>query len=150
MQHRELGGTTRVPTITDFRFIKALSRGAYGRVFLAQRRITNDFYAIKVLRKREVITDRHRRNILMEVVTLSLTYLHIFIFFYALFSLRNVWSLSPHSDCSFHLNLNSLIKIFILSEEHPGSSQQSFCSAFILRLPYKVPLLPRLRVPTRR
>lgn len=34
--------------IEDFEIIKPISRGAFGRVFLARKRITNDFFAIKV------------------------------------------------------------------------------------------------------
>jgi serine/threonine protein kinase len=66
--HKELECASKGTSIQDFHFIKALSRGAYGRVFLAQRKITKDLYAIKVLRKKEVVTDRQRRNILMEVL----------------------------------------------------------------------------------
>lgn len=34
--------------IEDFEIIKPISRGAFGRVFLARKRITNDLFAIKV------------------------------------------------------------------------------------------------------
>lgn len=35
-------------SIEDFEIIKPISRGAYGRVFLARKRITGDLFAIKV------------------------------------------------------------------------------------------------------
>lgn len=35
-------------TIDDFEIIKPISRGAFGRVFLARKRITGDLFAIKV------------------------------------------------------------------------------------------------------
>lgn len=36
-------------TIDDFEIIKPISRGAFGRVFLARKRITGDLFAIKVI-----------------------------------------------------------------------------------------------------
>lgn len=36
-------------TIDDFEIIKPISRGAFGRVFLAKKRTTGDLFAIKVL-----------------------------------------------------------------------------------------------------
>lgn len=36
-------------TIDDFEIIKPISRGAFGRVFLAKKRITGDLFAIKVI-----------------------------------------------------------------------------------------------------
>lgn len=36
-------------SIEDFEIIKPISRGAFGRVFLAKKRITGDFFAIKVI-----------------------------------------------------------------------------------------------------
>lgn len=35
-------------TIEDFEIIKPISRGAFGRVFLARKRATGDLFAIKV------------------------------------------------------------------------------------------------------
>ena len=36
-------------TIEDFIIIKPISRGAFGRVFLARKRATGDVFAIKVI-----------------------------------------------------------------------------------------------------
>lgn len=36
-------------SIEDFEIIKPISRGAFGRVFLARKRITGDIFAIKVM-----------------------------------------------------------------------------------------------------
>lgn len=36
-------------TIDDFEIIKPISRGAFGRVFLAKKRTTGDLFAIKVI-----------------------------------------------------------------------------------------------------
>lgn len=35
-------------SIDDFEIIKPISRGAFGKVFLARKRTTGDFFAIKV------------------------------------------------------------------------------------------------------
>ncbi|XP_024361260.1 probable serine/threonine protein kinase IRE3 [Physcomitrium patens] len=60
-------------TIDDFEIIKPISRGAFGRVFLARKRITGDLFAIKVLRKADMIRKnavesvKAERNILISV-----------------------------------------------------------------------------------
>lgn len=57
-------------TIEDFKVLKPISRGAFGRVYLARKRATGDVYAIKVMRKRDLIRKNqvenvaHERNIL--------------------------------------------------------------------------------------
>ncbi len=39
---------TKAPSIQDFSIVKVISRGAFGRVFLAKKRSTGDYFAIKV------------------------------------------------------------------------------------------------------
>eukprot|EP00004_Rigifila_ramosa_P011351 TRINITY_DN2412_c1_g1_i1.p1 TRINITY_DN2412_c1_g1~~TRINITY_DN2412_c1_g1_i1.p1 ORF type:complete len:1279 (+),score=181.61 TRINITY_DN2412_c1_g1_i1:509-3838(+) len=39
------------PSIHDFELIKLINRGAYGRVYLARKKKTGDYYAVKVLKK---------------------------------------------------------------------------------------------------
>ena len=65
--------TMKPPSIHDFEILKPISKGAYGRVFLAQKKTTKDIYAIKVLKREEMITSRQRDNILLEV-SLSLSF----------------------------------------------------------------------------
>ena len=43
--------TTQQVSINDFILVKALSSGAYGKVILARKKNTDDFFAIKVLDK---------------------------------------------------------------------------------------------------
>ncbi|CAI7905247.1 unnamed protein product, partial [Closterium sp. NIES-53] len=50
-----MGEKEQRTTIDDFEIIKPISKGAYGRVFLAQKRTTGDLFAIKVLRKADMI-----------------------------------------------------------------------------------------------
>ncbi|XWS25738.1 hypothetical protein CRYUN_Cryun27aG0093300 [Craigia yunnanensis] len=53
-------------TIDDFEIIKPISRGAFGKVFLARKRITGDLFAIKVLKKLDMIRKNDIERILSE------------------------------------------------------------------------------------
>ncbi|KAM3271587.1 hypothetical protein ACQJBY_042032 [Aegilops geniculata] len=73
-------------SIEDFEIIKPISRGAFGRVFLAKKRVTGDLFAIKVLKKADMIRKNAVESILAErdilisarnpFVVLALEYLH--------------------------------------------------------------------------
>lgn len=52
--------------ISDFEIIKPISRGAFGKVFLARKRTTGDLFAIKVLRKVDMIRKNAAESILSE------------------------------------------------------------------------------------
>ncbi|CAG8651267.1 24573_t:CDS:2, partial [Racocetra persica] len=58
----KLGAKTRVPSIQDFEIIKPISRGAFGKVYLARKKTTGDLYAIKILKKVDMV----RKNMVME------------------------------------------------------------------------------------
>ncbi|KAK4480599.1 hypothetical protein RD792_013677 [Penstemon davidsonii] len=53
-------------SIEDFEIIKPISRGAFGRVFLAKKRATGDLFAIKVLKKADMIRKNAVESILAE------------------------------------------------------------------------------------
>ncbi|XP_014492723.1 probable serine/threonine protein kinase IRE [Vigna radiata var. radiata] len=53
-------------SIEDFEIIKPISRGAFGRVFLTRKRATGDLFAIKVLRKADMIRKNAVQSILAE------------------------------------------------------------------------------------
>ncbi|KAL1081355.1 hypothetical protein V6Z11_D09G058900 [Gossypium hirsutum] len=53
-------------SIEDFEIIKPISRGAFGRVFLARKRTTGDLFAIKVLKKADMIRKNAVESILAE------------------------------------------------------------------------------------
>ncbi|KAL8539609.1 hypothetical protein ACS0TY_001277 [Phlomoides rotata] len=53
-------------SIEDFEIIKPISRGAFGRVFLARKRATGDLFAIKVLKKAGMIRKNAVESILAE------------------------------------------------------------------------------------
>lgn len=43
--------STGLITIKDFDILKLISRGAFGRVYLARKHATGDLYALKVMSK---------------------------------------------------------------------------------------------------
>lgn len=53
-------------SIDDFEIIKPISRGAFGRVFLARKRTTGDLFAIKVLKKLDLLRKNDIERILAE------------------------------------------------------------------------------------
>ncbi|KAI0244504.1 hypothetical protein L0F63_000768 [Massospora cicadina] len=55
----------KIPQISDFEILKPISRGAFGRVYLARKKATRDLFAIKVIRKDDMI----RKNMVREVMT---------------------------------------------------------------------------------
>ena len=48
VNHKNFELSLRSAQISDFEFLKPISKGAFGRVFLGRRKVTNDLYAIKV------------------------------------------------------------------------------------------------------
>ncbi|XP_051137839.1 probable serine/threonine protein kinase IRE [Andrographis paniculata] len=53
-------------SIEDFEIMKPISRGAFGLVFLARKRATGDLFAIKVLKKADMIRKNAVESILAE------------------------------------------------------------------------------------
>lgn len=64
---------TKATSIHDFNLLRILSRGAYGRVILAKKKITRDLFAIKVMEKAKMVDLNvadfimNERNILNKV-----------------------------------------------------------------------------------
>lgn len=59
--------TRSTPTsIKDFDVIKPISKGAFGSVFLAKKKATGDYYAIKVLKKADMIAKNQITNVKAE------------------------------------------------------------------------------------
>ena len=54
------------PSIKDFDIIKPISKGAFGSVFLAKKRATGDYYAIKVLKKSDMVAKNQVTNVKAE------------------------------------------------------------------------------------
>ena len=59
--------------ITDFDILKPISRGAYGRVFLARKKKTQDIFAIKVLKKDELYKKKQYDRIMAERNIMAMT-----------------------------------------------------------------------------
>lgn len=52
--------------IKDYEVLKAISKGAFGSVFLAKRKLTGDYVAIKCLKKRDMIAKNQILNVRSE------------------------------------------------------------------------------------
>ncbi|KAG0081056.1 hypothetical protein BGZ92_000384, partial [Podila epicladia] len=63
----------RVPSIQDFEIIKPISRGAFGKVYLARKKTTKDLYAIKILKKADMVRKNMVNHVLAERRVLALT-----------------------------------------------------------------------------
>ncbi|KAJ3303460.1 hypothetical protein HDV03_003828 [Kappamyces sp. JEL0829] len=59
------------PSIKDYEIIKPISKGAFGSVFLAKKKITGLYYAIKVLRKADMVAKNQVTNIKSERTILT-------------------------------------------------------------------------------
>jgi serine/threonine-protein kinase RIM15 len=57
---------TSPTSIKDFEVIKPISKGAFGSVFLAKKKVTGDYYAIKVLKKADMIAKNQITNVKAE------------------------------------------------------------------------------------
>ncbi|KAI9504614.1 kinase-like domain-containing protein, partial [Coemansia spiralis] len=55
-----------MPSINDFVLLKPISKGAYGSVFLAKKRATGEYYAIKILKKADMIAKNQISNVKAE------------------------------------------------------------------------------------
>ncbi len=44
--------------ITDFEIVKALGKGAYGKVCLARKKTSGDYFAIKIIDKAKIVSFR--------------------------------------------------------------------------------------------
>ncbi|KAJ3071399.1 hypothetical protein HDU98_005397 [Podochytrium sp. JEL0797] len=53
----------KIPSINDFEIIKPISRGAFGKVYLARKSVTQDLFAIKIIKKDDMI----RKNMMSQV-----------------------------------------------------------------------------------
>jgi len=54
------------PNIIDYDIVKPISKGAFGSVFLSKRKLTGEYFAIKVLKKSDMISKNQVTNIKEE------------------------------------------------------------------------------------
>ncbi|GAA5891130.1 hypothetical protein JCM6882_006434 [Rhodosporidiobolus microsporus] len=57
---------TKASSIKDFKIIKPISKGAFGSVYLAKKNTTGDYYAIKVLKKSDMVAKNQVTNVKAE------------------------------------------------------------------------------------
>jgi serine/threonine protein kinase len=51
------------PSLEDFEFLKPISKGAFGQVFLAKHKRTSDLFAIKVLKKNNIMRRKSMKRV---------------------------------------------------------------------------------------
>lgn len=98
-------------SIRDFELLKPISKGAYGSVFLTRKRATGDLYAIKMLRKTDMIAKNQVTNVRAERMILmdraqSPFVVKLFFTFQSPEYLYLVMEYLPGGDCA------SLVKTF--------------------------------------
>lgn len=54
------------PSIKDYDILKPISKGAYGSVYLSRKKVTGDYFAIKVLKKSDMIAKNQTTNVKSE------------------------------------------------------------------------------------
>ncbi|KAI9654915.1 MAG: rim15, signal transduction response regulator [Trizodia sp. TS-e1964] len=54
------------PSIKDFEIIKPISKGAFGSVYLSKKKSTGDYFAIKVLKKNDMVAKNQVTNVKAE------------------------------------------------------------------------------------
>jgi serine/threonine protein kinase len=59
------------PSIKDFEILKPISKGAFGSVYLAKKKATGDCYAIKVLKKSDMVAKNQVMNVRSERMILA-------------------------------------------------------------------------------
>nr|KAJ0207127.1 hypothetical protein LSAT_V11C500244050 [Lactuca sativa] len=79
-------------SIDDFEIIKPISRGAFGRIFLAKKRTTGYLFAIKVLKKADMIRKNAVESILAERdILISVLIPFVVRFFYSFTCRENLY-----------------------------------------------------------
>ena len=54
------------PSIKDFEIVKPISKGAFGSVYLSKKKLTGEYFAVKVLRKSDMVAKNQVTNVKAE------------------------------------------------------------------------------------
>lgn len=103
--------TTKPPNISDFCILKPISRGAFGKVFLGCKKVNPDtMYAIKVMKKTEMVN----KNMVSQVV-----------------NERNALALTNCSFCvHLYYSLQTSSSIYLVMEYMVGGDLKSLLSVY--------------------
>lgn len=118
-------------SIDDFRIIKLISGGAYGRVFLAQKRATGDLFAVKAMRK----TDLLYKNMMDQVVAerdalIAAANPFTIKLYYSFTSARHIYLVTEYANGGDLYSL--LAQLGRLNENHA----RQYCAEITLALEY--------------
>ncbi|XP_059638103.1 probable serine/threonine protein kinase IRE4 isoform X2 [Cornus florida] len=118
-------------SIDDFEIIKPISRGAFGKVFLARKRATGDLFAIKELKKLDMIRKNDIERILAER-NILITVRNPFVvrFFYSFTSRDNLYLVMEYLNGG---DLYSLLKKVGCLEEDVA---RTYIAELVLALEY--------------
>lgn len=86
--------TPRAPhgmSIDEFEVIKPISRGAFGRVYLAMKKSTKDLFAIKVMRKKDLVRKNMQQSVNNEKNILAMANNPFVVRFYYRWDDRVYW-----------------------------------------------------------
>ncbi|XP_076928138.1 putative serine/threonine protein kinase IRE [Bidens hawaiensis] len=118
-------------SIEDFEIIKPISRGAFGRVFLARKRATGDVFAIKVLKKADMIRKNAVQSILAERdILISVRNPFVVRFFYSFTCRENLYLVMEYLNGG---DLFSLLKNLGCLEENMA---RVYIAELVLALEY--------------
>lgn len=108
--------TTKVPDIQDFKIVKPISRGAFGKVFLGYKKTNPEqIYAIKVMKKNEMINKNMASQVVIERNALALTRSPYCVqLFYSLQSISSVYLVMEYMVGG---DLKSLLGVYGFMEE---------------------------------
>ncbi|XP_073533661.1 serine/threonine-protein kinase greatwall isoform X2 [Phyllobates terribilis] len=80
------------PSIEDFSIVKPISRGAFGKVYLARRKISNKLFAVKVVKKADMINKNMVHQVHAERDALALSKSPFIVhLYYSLQSANNIY-----------------------------------------------------------
>nr|XP_050854738.1 serine/threonine-protein kinase greatwall [Vespula vulgaris] len=106
----------KVPDMQDFKIVKPISRGAFGKVFLGYKKSNPEqLFAIKVMKKNEMINKNMASQVIIERNALALTHspycVHLF------YSLQSVSSVYLVMEYMVGGDLKSLLGVYGYMEE---------------------------------
>lgn len=106
----------KVPEIQDFKIVKPISRGAFGKVFLGYKKSNPEkVYAIKVMRKNEMINKNMASQVIIERNALAITRSAYCVqLFYSLQSISSVYLVMEYMVGG---DLKSLVGVYGYMEE---------------------------------